>query len=279
MVSSRLRLAPGAMRAHFRPSHSFRKSAHGSMARCFFRALIANGRSILAAQAMGADLAYMGSPFIATTEARAVDAYKQMIVDSDSSDIVYSNYFTGIAGNYLKPSIAKAGLDPDNLPQADPSKMDFEKAQQEGAKAWKDIWGCGQGIAAIKEIAPRRPHWWIVWNANIATHAQSSALALDRICVLTAHKHDLPRNRARLLPPRFLLLSFPGTRRLATSQIWTIQLAAWSRLWRLNKAFAQTCRLFDLGLAFPSFFWLSAHRSAGNGWLPPGRWNEGSGPL
>ncbi|UWF68622.1 MULTISPECIES: nitronate monooxygenase family protein [unclassified Brucella] len=115
---------------------------------------IANGRSILAAQAMGADLAYMGSPFIATTEARAVDAYKQMIVDSDSSDIVYSNYFTGIAGNYLKPSITKAGLDPDNLPQADPSKMDFEKAQQEGAKAWKDIWGCGQGIAAIKEIAP-----------------------------------------------------------------------------------------------------------------------------
>ncbi|AIJ56186.1 hypothetical protein C086_02086 [Brucella abortus F6/05-3] len=115
---------------------------------------IANGRSILAAQAMGADLAYMGSPFIATTEARAVDAYKQMIVDSDSSDIVYSNYFTGIAGNYLKPSIAKAGLDPDNLPQADPSKMDFEKAQQEGAKAWKDIWGCSQGIAAIKEIAP-----------------------------------------------------------------------------------------------------------------------------
>src|SRR5690606_34193861 len=115
---------------------------------------IANGNSILAAQVMGADLAYIGSPFIATTEARATDAYKQMIVDSNSSDIVYSNYFTGIAGNYLKPSIAKAGLDPENLPEADPSKMDFEKAQQDGAKAWKDIWGCGQGIGAIHEVMP-----------------------------------------------------------------------------------------------------------------------------
>ncbi|ABS16750.1 MULTISPECIES: NAD(P)H-dependent flavin oxidoreductase [Brucella/Ochrobactrum group] len=115
---------------------------------------IANGGSILAAQAMGADLAYIGSPFIATTEARATDAYKQMIVDSNSSDIVYSNYFTGIGGNYLKPSIANSGLDPENLPEADPSKMDFDKAQQEGAKAWKDIWGCGQGIAAIHEVAP-----------------------------------------------------------------------------------------------------------------------------
>lgn len=113
---------------------------------------IANGRSILAAQAMGADLAYIGSPFIATDEARAVDAYKQMIVESNAADIVYSNYFTGIGGNYLKPSIAQAGLDPENLPQADPSKMDFDKAQQEGAKAWKDIWGCGQGIGAIKQV-------------------------------------------------------------------------------------------------------------------------------
>ena len=100
---------------------------------------IANGNSILAAQAMGA---------------RATDAYKQMSVDSTSSDIVYSNYFTGIAGNYLKPSIANSGMDPDNLPEADPSKMDFETAQQEGAKAWKDIWGCGQGIGAIHEVAP-----------------------------------------------------------------------------------------------------------------------------
>ena len=114
---------------------------------------IATGRAILAAQAMGADLAYIGSPFIATTEARAVDEYKQMIVDSASSDIVYSNYFTGIHGNYLKPSIAKAGMDPDRLPEADPSKMDFEAATT-GAKAWKDIWGCGQGIGAIKQIAP-----------------------------------------------------------------------------------------------------------------------------
>ncbi|RCW87500.1 NAD(P)H-dependent flavin oxidoreductase [Phyllobacterium bourgognense] len=114
---------------------------------------IATGRAILAAQAMGADLAYIGSPFISTTEARAGDDYKKMIVDSNSSDIVYSNYFTGIHGNYLKPSIAKAGMDPDHLPEADPSKMDFEAATT-GAKAWKDIWGCGQGIAAVKEIAP-----------------------------------------------------------------------------------------------------------------------------
>ncbi|WP_457301203.1 NAD(P)H-dependent flavin oxidoreductase [Phyllobacterium sp. P5_D12] len=113
---------------------------------------IATGRAILAAQAMGADLAYIGSPFISTTEARAGDDYKQMIVDSNSSDIVYSNYFTGIHGNYLKPSIAKAGMDPDHLPEADPSKMDFEAATT-GAKAWKDIWGCGQGISAVKEIA------------------------------------------------------------------------------------------------------------------------------
>jgi nitronate monooxygenase len=114
---------------------------------------IATGRAILSAQAMGADLAYIGSPFIATNEARAVDGYKKMIVASASSDIVYSNYFTGIHGNYLKPSIAKAGMDPDHLPEADPSKMDFEAATT-GAKAWKDIWGCGQGISAIKEILP-----------------------------------------------------------------------------------------------------------------------------
>ncbi|WVT73666.1 nitronate monooxygenase family protein [Sinorhizobium chiapasense] len=112
---------------------------------------IATGGAILAAQAMGADMAYIGSPFIATEEARATDAYKQMIVDSNAADIVYSNYFTGIHGNYLKPSIAAAGMDPDNLPEADPSKMDFGAAT-EGAKAWKDIWGCGQGIGAIKEV-------------------------------------------------------------------------------------------------------------------------------
>lgn len=114
---------------------------------------ISTGGGILAAQAMGADLAYMGSLFIATEEARATDAYKQCIVDSTAADIVYSNYFTGIHGNYLKPSILAAGMDPDHLPVADPSKMDFGK-EQAGAKAWKDIWGCGQGIANITAVEP-----------------------------------------------------------------------------------------------------------------------------
>ena len=114
---------------------------------------ISSGSAILAAQAMGADLAYIGSPFIATKEANAVDAYKEMIVQSSAKDIVYSNYFTGIHGNYLRPSVEAAGMDPDHLPEADPSKMDFEKATT-GAKAWKDIWGCGQGIGAVKEILP-----------------------------------------------------------------------------------------------------------------------------
>ena len=112
---------------------------------------IANGGAVLAAQAMGADLAYIGSPFIATTEARASDAYKQMIVDSNSDDIVYSNLFTGVHGNYLAPSIRAAGLDPANLPESDPSKMNFGGAS---AKAWKDIWGCGQGIGAVDKIQP-----------------------------------------------------------------------------------------------------------------------------
>lgn len=114
---------------------------------------IANGRSILAAQAMGADLAYIGSSFIATDEARAASEYKDMITQSNASDIVYSNYFTGIHGNYLKGSVVKAGMDPDNLPDADPSKMDFEAAVT-GAKAWKDIWGSGQGIGAVKAVIP-----------------------------------------------------------------------------------------------------------------------------
>jgi nitronate monooxygenase len=116
---------------------------------------IATGRSILAAQVMGADMAYIGSPFIATHEARAVDAYKQMIVDSTAKDIVYSNFFTGIPGNYLKGSVAAIGMDPDNLPQADPTKMNFEQATG-GAKAWKDIWGSGQGIGAVKDITSTR---------------------------------------------------------------------------------------------------------------------------
>ncbi|MEK1903215.1 MAG: nitronate monooxygenase family protein [Rhizobium sp.] len=114
---------------------------------------IATGGAILAAQAMGADMAYIGTPFIATEEARASDAYKQAIVEGAAADIVYSNYFTGVHGNYLKPSIRAAGLDPDDLPEADPSKMDFEQATG-GAKAWKDIWGSGQGIGAIKAVEP-----------------------------------------------------------------------------------------------------------------------------
>ncbi|MGV8938356.1 MAG: NAD(P)H-dependent flavin oxidoreductase [Allorhizobium sp.] len=118
---------------------------------------IATGGGVLAAQAMGADMAYIGSPFIATTEARASDAYKQAIVEAHATDIVYSNYFTGIHGNYLKSSILAAGMDPDNLPEADPSKMDFDSVTTgatTGAKAWKDIWGCGQGIGAVTAVGP-----------------------------------------------------------------------------------------------------------------------------
>jgi nitronate monooxygenase len=111
---------------------------------------IASGGAVLAAQAMGADLAYIGSAFIATHEARAVDGYKQMIVESNSDDIVYSNFYTGIHGNYLKGSIRNTGMDPDNLPESDPSKMNFGGGGE--AKAWKDIWGCGQGIGAIKQV-------------------------------------------------------------------------------------------------------------------------------
>jgi nitronate monooxygenase len=110
---------------------------------------IATGGAVLAAQAMGADFAYIGSAFIATHEARASEAYKQAIVDGDSDEIVYSNLFTGVHGNYLKASIRAAGLDPDNLPESDPTKMSFGG---DAAKAWKDIWGCGQGIGAITEI-------------------------------------------------------------------------------------------------------------------------------
>jgi nitronate monooxygenase len=112
---------------------------------------IATGGGILAAQAMGADMAYIGSPFIATHEARAIDAYKQMIVQSSAADIVYSNYFTGIHGNYLKGSVTAMGLDPDALPSADPTKMDFDAAVS-GPKAWKDIWGAGQGVGAVKSV-------------------------------------------------------------------------------------------------------------------------------
>lgn len=110
---------------------------------------IATGDAVLAAQAMGADFGYIGSAFIATLEARAADDYKQAIVDSNSDDIVYSNLFTGVHGNYLAPSIRAAGLDPDNLPESDPSKMNFGG---DAKKAWKDIWGCGQGIGAIASV-------------------------------------------------------------------------------------------------------------------------------
>ena len=113
---------------------------------------IACGRSILAAQAMGADFAYIGSPWIATTEARAVDDYKQMIAASSADDIVYSNLFTGVHGNYLRPSIVRAGMDPDNLPVSDPSAMNFGSGGNTEAKAWKDIWGSGQGIGAVKAV-------------------------------------------------------------------------------------------------------------------------------
>ncbi len=110
---------------------------------------IANGGAILAAQAMGADFAYIGSAFIATHEARASDAYKQAIVEGTSDDIVYTNLFTGVHGNYLAPSIRAAGLDPEHLPESDPSKMNFSES---GKKAWKDIWGSGQGIGAVHAV-------------------------------------------------------------------------------------------------------------------------------
>tara|TARA_R110000772_G_scaffold141114_8_gene250583 strand:+ start:6185 stop:7150 length:966 start_codon:yes stop_codon:yes gene_type:complete len=115
---------------------------------------IATGDAILAAQAMGADLGYIGSAFIATQEANAEQAYKQAVVDHGAADIVYSNLFTGVHGNYLRPSIEAAGLDPDNLPESDPSAMNFGSGGNSDAKAWKDIWGCGQGIGAVKEILP-----------------------------------------------------------------------------------------------------------------------------
>ena len=115
---------------------------------------IASGDAVLAAQAMGADLAYIGSAFIATDEANATEGYKQAIVDCGADDIVYSNLFTGVWGNYLRPSIESAGLDPDNLPVSDPTKMDFGSGGNTDAKAWQDIWGSGQGIGAVKNTGP-----------------------------------------------------------------------------------------------------------------------------
>lgn len=136
---------------------------------------IASGSSILAAQAMGADLAYIGSAFIATDEARAVDAYKQMIIDSSAQDIVYSSLFTGVHGNYLRGSIAAAGLDPDYLPEGDPNKMDFALALGT-AKAWKDIWGCGQGIGVVHKVQSAA--------ALVAQLAEQYHAARQRLCRL-----------------------------------------------------------------------------------------------
>ena len=136
---------------------------------------ISNGQSILAAQAMGADFAYIGTRFIASKEANASDAYKQAIIRANASDIIYTNYFTGIHGNYIQESILKAGLDPKNLPDADPSKMDFSKATkpESGAKAWKDIWGAGQGVGLINdapsvaEIVAKLEQEYIQAKANL----------------------------------------------------------------------------------------------------------------
>lgn len=112
---------------------------------------IAHGRSILAAEAMGADFAYMGTAFIATDEARAAEGYKRMIVDSAASDIVYTNLITGVHGNYLKPSIRNAGMDPDNLEASDPSAMDFGSGRK---KKWKDVWGAGQSVGGVGAVLP-----------------------------------------------------------------------------------------------------------------------------
>jgi nitronate monooxygenase len=136
---------------------------------------IATGDAVVAALAMGADFAYIGSAFIATTEARASEAYKQCIVDSNSDDIVYSSLFTGVHGNYLKPSIRNAGMDPDHLPESDPSKMDFGGGEG-SKKAWKDIWGCGQGIGAVKAVVPVAERV-AQWRAEMSAACQRLAAA------------------------------------------------------------------------------------------------------
>ena len=142
---------------------------------------IASGDAILAAQALGADFAYIGSAFIATEEARADQAYKQMIVDSTSDDIVYSNLFTGVHGNYLKPSIRKAGLDPDRLETSDPSAMNFGSNR---VKPWKDVWGCGQGIGAISAVLPA--------GQIVARMAREYAAARARIAVPLRQPEAVP---------------------------------------------------------------------------------------
>jgi nitronate monooxygenase len=138
---------------------------------------IANGRSILAAQAMGADLAYLGSAFIATEEANATPAYKQGIVEGRADDIVYSSLFTGVHGNYLRKSIELAGLDPNNLPEGDIKTMDFGTGDGSKAKAWRDIWGSGQGISPITEILPARDYIAKLAQEYAAAKAELAAKA------------------------------------------------------------------------------------------------------
>jgi len=144
---------------------------------------IAHGAAILGAQAMGADLAYVGSAFIATREASADPAYKDMIVASTGEDIVYSNLFTGVHGNYLRPSIEQAGLDPDNLPSSDASKMNFGSGGNQKAKAWRDIWGCGQGIGAVKDVPSAAE-----LIARLTREYEAAKAALDQKVSLTSSK-------------------------------------------------------------------------------------------
>ena len=142
---------------------------------------IACGRSVLAAQAMGADFGYIGTPWVATAEANAQPAYKDAVVAGNAADIVYSNLFTGVHGNYLRPSIVAAGLDPDNLPVSDPSAMNFGSGGNTEAKAWKDIWGSGQGIGAVKAVetvAQRVDRLEAEYNAARAELAAKAGMAL-----------------------------------------------------------------------------------------------------
>ncbi|MFT7244728.1 MAG: nitronate monooxygenase [Candidatus Azotimanducaceae bacterium] len=139
---------------------------------------IANGNAVLGAQAMGADLAYIGSAFIATEEANADSGYKDALVQYAANDIVYTNLFTGVHGNYLAPSIKAAGLDPSNLPESDPSKMNFGSGGESESKAWKDIWGCGQGIGAVEAVLPAADF--------VDRLAEEYATAKSRLRALTA---------------------------------------------------------------------------------------------
>jgi nitronate monooxygenase len=140
---------------------------------------MSNGSDILAAQAIGADLAYIGTRFIATTEAHAVNEYKQMIVDSKAADIVYSSYFSGVLGNYLKDSVANAGFDPDSLPAGDISSMDFGKRDANEKKAWRDIWSAGQGSGSVDDIVPTRELVLRMQQEYEATRARLTAASAE----------------------------------------------------------------------------------------------------